>query len=522
MQGIRPPPLIGRPRFQPPNGVSGFQSAMQGRQNMMMNPPTRPAFSPPPRQNVFMPPQNKRQSISNSRPMFNQVLQDETIPNQTSSKKELILLTVRRVTATDVGKTEHNLVFKFSTIDDAQKSVEAQNMKGMATMSQEINVFSKNKDEEYFEIDCMSSKTNEKLGSAKIKISNIIKNMKFTGQLQLKNIVNENFCKISVQIICSPETSANASIFSSFKEKQRQNNLSDETRHVFGGNEFTDKEIKDAFVSFDLDGNNFVGAAELKHLLSNVGEKVLDEDIDAMITLCDNDGDGQVSFKEFYSMVTNGKLPPMNLVSNDVKTTGSFRNLESVKPPSSGMSPQTPANNKEVRIARGERKKALQNFADKNNIRSDYVKKSFKKFRMFKDESQMETDHVSFKEFAELLKIEPTPEHEKLFKLFTTNLPGKVDFKEFLISLMCFCGADKQEQLKFGFLLFDDDGNGVISKDELCKILKANHMAGKITEIARKAETIMAQADKDNDGVLSFEEYVEVSRKFPNILWPRF
>ena len=57
---------------------------------------------------------------------------------------------------------------------------------------------------------------------------------------------------------------------------------------------------------------------------------------------------------------------------------------------------------------------------------------------------------------------------------------------------------------------------------ELIKILKANHMASSDKEVMRKAETIMAQADKDGDGVVSFDEFVIVSKKFPNILFPAY
>jgi Ca2+-binding EF-hand superfamily protein len=76
--------------------------------------------------------------------------------------------------------------------------------------------------------------------------------------------------------------------------------------------------------------------------------------------------------------------------------------------------------------------------------------------------------------------------------------------------------------LKFAFLLFDEDNNGVISKPELVKILKANHMARTDSEVYRKAETIMAQADKNGDGVMSFDEFAKVSKKFPNILFPSY
>merc|ERR1719188_716716 len=91
-----------------------------------------------------------------------------------------------------------------------------------------------------------------------------------------------------------------------------------------------------------------------------------------------------------------------------------------------------------------------------------------------------------------------------------------------MIGLANFTGAGKEEKLKFAFMVFDEDGNGVITKQELLKILKANHMASSDKEVIRKAETIMMQADKDGDGVISFDEFVVVSRKFPNILFPAY
>lgn len=57
-------------------------------------------------------------------------------------------------------------------------------------------------------------------------------------------------------------------------------------------------------------------------------------------------------------------------------------------------------------------------------------------------------------------------------------------------------------------------------QDELIKILKANHMASSDKEVVKKAETILAQADKDGDGVINFDEFVLVSKRFPNILYP--
>ena len=77
---------------------------------------------------------------------------------------------------------------------------------------------------------------------------------------------------------------------------------------------FTDEEIWEAFTAFDLDKNNFVGAAEIRHVLINIGEQVTDEEVDEMIRMIDSDGDGQVSFTEFFEMVTGGEEIKVQLV----------------------------------------------------------------------------------------------------------------------------------------------------------------------------------------------------------------
>jgi calmodulin len=42
------------------------------------------------------------------------------------------------------------------------------------------------------------------------------------------------------------------------------------------------QEIKEAFKVFDKDGNGFISAAELRHVMTNLGEKLTDEEVDEM------------------------------------------------------------------------------------------------------------------------------------------------------------------------------------------------------------------------------------------------
>ena len=59
-------------------------------------------------------------------------------------------------------------------------------------------------------------------------------------------------------------------------------------------------EIERAFRMFDKDGNGFISAAELRHVMTNLGEKLTDEEVDEMIREADIDGDGQVNYEGIY------------------------------------------------------------------------------------------------------------------------------------------------------------------------------------------------------------------------------
>ncbi|KAF8655572.1 hypothetical protein HU200_061119 [Digitaria exilis] len=64
-----------------------------------------------------------------------------------------------------------------------------------------------------------------------------------------------------------------------------------------------DEELREAFKVFDKDQNGYISAAELRHVMINLGEKLTDEEVEQMIREADLDGDGQVNYDEFVRMM---------------------------------------------------------------------------------------------------------------------------------------------------------------------------------------------------------------------------
>nr|VDD08313.1 unnamed protein product [Brassica oleracea] len=65
----------------------------------------------------------------------------------------------------------------------------------------------------------------------------------------------------------------------------------------------SEEELKEAFRVFDKDQNGFISAAELRHVMTNLGEKLTDEEVDEMVREADVDGDGQINYDEFVKVM---------------------------------------------------------------------------------------------------------------------------------------------------------------------------------------------------------------------------
>eukprot|EP00937_MAST-01D_sp_MAST-1D-sp2_P003834 g3834.t1 len=61
----------------------------------------------------------------------------------------------------------------------------------------------------------------------------------------------------------------------------------------------SEEEILEAFKVFDKGGDGFISAAELRHVMTNLGEKLTDEEVGAMMREADVGGDGRINYEAF-------------------------------------------------------------------------------------------------------------------------------------------------------------------------------------------------------------------------------
>jgi len=276
--------------------------------------------------------------------------------------------------------------------------------------------------------------------------------------------------------------------------------------------EFSDKEIEDAFRFIDLDHNNHIGAAEIRHILVCMGELITDEEVDEMVRMVDTDGDGQVSYEEFYALVVDPdpSRPDFN--------PGAHKEAEMA---GEGVSQEKLQERKAARInaakLKQDKSRFMRLFVADNDIHFSSIKRAYEKFQFLDAEK---TGMVTFDGFCDLMEVDGTGEYLKMFTLFDPENSGSIDIKQLFLGMNNFTQATKEARIEFAFKIYDADNSGSLSEGELVEILKANHLAKDDKQVMKKAKTIMKQADRDGDGSLNLEEFIVISKKFPNILFP--
>lgn len=112
---------------------------------------------------------------------------------------------------------------------------------------------------------------------------------------------------------------------------------------------------------------------------------------------------------------------------------------------------------------------------------------------------------------------------EQMFAIFDGNNDGRISFMEFLrgLSVLSTKGT-LDEKLDFSFRVYDFDGDGLISKDELERMVLASLAENDLHMSKANADLLVGktfeEGDLDGDGFINPAEYRELVQKHPMML----
>ncbi|KAF8822593.1 putative protein phosphatase 2b regulatory subunit [Cardiosporidium cionae] len=143
--------------------------------------------------------------------------------------------------------------------------------------------------------------------------------------------------------------------------------------------------------------------------------------------------------------------------------------------------------------------------------------------RLYKRFTELDKNHdgvLSFEELFAIPGIAENPLVQRVISIFDANSDGKVSFIEFLAGLAKLAsGTDELKKIRFAFDIYDINKDGFITNGELFRVMRM--MVGDnlndqqrfnfiSVQLQQLVDRTMLQADKDEDGMISFEEFCEM------------
>lgn len=121
---------------------------------------------------------------------------------------------------------------------------------------------------------------------------------------------------------------------------------------------------------------------------------------------------------------------------------------------------------------------------------------------------------------------DPSSFSDLVFQVFDTDKNGTIDFKEFITALSISSRGKTDEKLEWAFKLYDRNGDGKISYDEMLQIVQAIYkMVGTMMKLPEDESTpekrvrkLFDIMDTDKDGLINFQEFKDGSKKEDTIM----
>ncbi|XP_013779361.1 neuronal calcium sensor 2 isoform X1 [Limulus polyphemus] len=136
---------------------------------------------------------------------------------------------------------------------------------------------------------------------------------------------------------------------------------------------------------------------------------------------------------------------------------------------------------------------------------------------------------LSKEKFVEMYKMffssgNPEKFCENVFRTFDVDKNDHIDFKEFLLAIGITSRGSSEEKLKWAFRMYDINGDGLIEKEEMTKIVQALYeMLGQgledmpVDTPQERTALIFEKMDSNHDSRLSLEEFLNGCTEDPKL-----
>jgi len=149
------------------------------------------------------------------------------------------------------------------------------------------------------------------------------------------------------------------------------------------------------------------------------------------------------------------------------------------------------------------------------------TQKHLKKLKLQFDEIDLDgSGSIDSEEFFEILEENRSPFTDALFALIDLDGSGTIEYEEYVMVCVTYCMYTRKDILKFVFDVFDKDGSGTIDEKEFIHLCQTVNNAAPLFP-GNFAEAI-AQFDTNDDGLIDFNEFMELDKRYPLVLFPAF